>query len=124
MPNSNDTGWRPIAITGGDGDTSAKGKIDLATTAETRPCYACKNWDDDRPKLMRHFASRGMYPDPHDGLIRTPIMKDFPERQSMTINPKTFGFCLRDSIPTDDEATCENWQPTKSIEDLRRRLRR
>lgn len=120
-PSNGDSGWRPMTDVVGN-DEFAAGKVDMVTGVEKRPCMMCKSWEKDEIKLLRHFATYGLTPDPN-GIITTPIAKDFPGRQSLKIKVKEWGFCRREARPTDDLATCEAWSPTISVEQLRRKIR-
>ena len=110
---ADDTGWKPITIEGGDGETEARGRIELEQGTEPHPCMMCKSFEKDAhespdPRILRYFIKRGMTVLP-DGRITTPIAKDIPGRKPLVIDPKNFGFCRRDGIPVDIMATCERW---------------
>jgi hypothetical protein len=120
----NNTCWQAIRLTGGDGDRDAAGLIDMATTMEPHPCFACKSWEHtDTGRIIKHLASKGLKMGP-DGKFETPIAKDFPGRVSLKIDPTTNGYCRRDCIITDALATCENWSPTRTISEFQQRMRK
>jgi hypothetical protein len=118
---TNKNGDGPIQITGGDGEQSATGRVNLATGIEQRPCIMCRRFEKDQKRLVEHLLAKGLVPD-GDGKFTTPIAKDFPGRKPMKIDPTEFGYCRRDGIITDMMATCEAWSPTKSIVDLKRKI--
>ena len=121
---SDDDQWRPLEVVGGDGETDAAGVVELATGTESRPCAMCRSWENvDQNKLIRHIMAHGLKPNER-GNFTTPIAKDFVGRKSLELDPKSSGFCRRDSIITDMLATCENWQPTISLSDFQQRMRR
>jgi hypothetical protein len=120
---ANTTCWQEIRIVGGDGDQLAQGRIELATGVETRPCMMCRRWDNvGRKRMADYFIARGLEVQP-DGTFKTPIAKDFPGRKSLVIDPSSYGYCKRDNIPTDMQATCENWKATRTQADFRQRMR-
>ena len=112
------------------GDKSAKGVVDLATTIEIRPCFACKSWEKDERKLAQHIRSKGLKILP-SGTMQTPIAKDFKGRSGILMIPgpkgkepamiQDFGWCRRDSQPTHYDATCPNFNQVKRREDMRQR---
>lgn len=115
------TCWQPILITGGDGDSIGKGEIEMVTGLETKPCLLCKSWDKNLDQIIQHFLAHGLRLRP-DGQMETPIKDDFKTRKvGMVINPRDYGFCRRDTMPTDMLASCENWVPTKRLVDFQRR---
>lgn len=118
------TCWQPVLLTGGDGDRAAKGAIEMAAGTEARPCCMCRSWEGGEPeKLTRYLLAKGLKPNAA-GKFETPIAKDFKGRKSLEIDPKSYGYCRRDGIPTDMLATCENWKPTITEADFKRRMRR
>lgn len=119
--NPSDTGWQGIShVVGGEG--YARGDIELVKGTEERPCMMCKSWEKDEKRLIEHLLAHGLEPRP-DGKFVTPIAKDFPGRQSLTIDPRSWGFCRFESRPTDCLATCPAWQPVVKAEDLASRIR-
>ncbi len=118
------TCWQGINIAGGDGDRAAEGVIEMATGMEQKPCMMCRHWEGtERGKIERHLLSRGLEARP-DGKFVTPIAKDFKGRKSLVLDPKNFGWCRKDSIITDMQATCNEWAPTVTLADFQRRMRR
>lgn len=118
----NTTCAQGIKITGGDGTTEARGQIEMATGVEQRPCCLCRSFEMDRPKLIRHLLRHKLTPN-EDGTFTTPIVKDFPGRKSMVIDPKTYGWCRRDTIPVDMLATCPAFQPVRTSSELESRIK-
>lgn len=118
------TCWQKIELVGGDGEQSAAGLIELASGTEAKPCMMCRSWEGGEPqKLTQHLLARGLKPNAA-GKFETPIARDFKGRKSLEIDPKDYGYCRRDCIPTDMLATCENWQPTITEADFKRRMHR
>lgn len=118
------TCWQQIHIVGGDGDQTARGKIEMATGKETKPCLMCRKWENvETKRVVEHFLARGLEPQPN-GTFKTPIAKDFPGRKSLVLDPTKFGFCRRDLMPTEDFATCDAWVPTKRLTDFQDRMTR
>lgn len=118
-----DTGWKKIIATGGDGEHSASGKIEMVRGSESRPCMMCKSWEKDEKRLIQHLLSIGLEAQP-DGCFVTPIAKDIPGRKSMRLDPKQFGFCRLESTVTQDLASCPSWQQVRLVDDLRSRIKR
>ena len=118
------TCWQRIQIVGGDGDTVASGVVEMATGQEERPCLICRKWENvETKRVVEHFLARGLVAQP-DGTFTTPIVKDYPGRKSLVLDPRNFGFCRRDLLPTDAQATCENWVPTKRLSEFQDRMGR
>lgn len=113
-----DTGFRPIQIEGGDGETYARGRVELATGTEQKPCLTCKSWERDERKLVQYLMSRSMLQVQPDGTFRH---KD-PRQRSLVIDPKSWGWCRRQSIATDSQASCEQWTQIRTREELRTRI--
>ena len=111
-----------IKITGGDGTYTAKGQIEMATGIETRPCCICRSFEKDEPKLIQHLLRNKLTPR-EDGTFVTPIAKDIPGRKSMVIDPKTYGWCRRDTIPVDMLATCPSFRPVRTSSELESRIK-
>ncbi len=120
--NPTDTGWQRPVIDSGDGETSAKGHIELAKAHEFKPCMGCKSWEKDTKRLVQHLIARKLKPQP-DGTFVSPIAVDMKDKKPLRIDPASFGFCRREGSVTDMLATCEKWQPTLLIEDMRKKLR-
>lgn len=118
-----ETGWQPIRPTGGDGDRGAAGKVEMISGLEDRPCVMCKSWEYDVPKLIRHLMSKKLTLLPN-GHFLTPIAKDFPGRKSLILDPVKNGFCRYECSVTEDLATCENWNPVRTVSELQSRLKR
>lgn len=118
----NDTGWKRLQIVGGDGDESAAGRVEMVKGNETRPCCLCRSWEKNKRRLVEHLMAHGLTPRP-DGTFETPIAKDIPGRKSMILNPDNMGFCRRDVLPTDDLATCENWEAVRTASELESRIK-
>jgi len=116
-----DTGWKKIIPTAGDGDRAAGGRVEMVHGSETRPCYACRSWEKDERRLIQHLIARGLEVQP-DGKFKTPIAKDIPGRKSLIIDPKRFGFCRFEGSVTEDETTCQNWTPVRTSGDLKSRI--
>lgn len=117
------TCWQRVQLTGGDGEQYARGAIQMATGTEQRPCMMCAKWERvELNRMVQHFLSKGLEAMP-DGTFVTPIIKDYPGRKSMVLDPHDFGFCRRDLLPTDMQSTCVDWVPTTRLVDLQRRLR-
>lgn len=114
------TGDQRIIPTGGDGETTATGQVEMVKGYETRPCAMCRSWEKDEKRIVEFFISKGLTLT-SDGKFITPIAKDVG-RVSQTLDPKKFGFCRKDMIPTEDLATCEGFQPVRTTEELRSRI--
>jgi len=118
------TCWQAIKITGGDGEQSASGLVEMATGKEVQPCLLCRKWESvETKRVIEYFMSKGLEAQP-DGRFVTPIVKDYPGRKSLTLDPRNFGFCRRELIPTDAQATCSGWIPTKHLSDFQQRMSR
>lgn len=119
--NPNDTGWRGITPTSGDGVNTAGGVVTPITGKETKPCVLCRSWEKDEQKLIQHLMRLGLQANP-DGSFTTPIVKDMPGRVSLKIYPKHNGFCRLTSIVTEDLASCADWELVRFKEDLASRI--
>jgi len=118
------TCWQRIKIVGGDGEQSASGLVELAKGTEVRPCLMCRKFDVvTRDRMVEHFLANGLEAQPN-GTFTTPIVKDYPGRKSLVLDPRNFGFCRRDTIAVDQQATCANWTPTKRLGELQDRMTR
>lgn len=108
---------------GGDGEQTARGVIEMATGKETQPCMMCRKWEAvDTTRVVEHFLAKGLEMQP-DGTFKTPIARDFKDRKSLILDPRNFGFCRRDLMPTDALATCNSWIPTKHLSDFQQRMK-
>jgi len=102
-----DTGWkRPDVAQTPEGP---KGLITPAVGTEPRPCYLCRSWEKDKQKLIQFFVSRGFVAD-SEGIFETPIVRDFKGRRSIRVDPRNWGYCRRECIPTEMNATCPDWE--------------
>jgi hypothetical protein len=117
-----DTGWKPILVEGGDGAQYAKGRVEMVTGVETRPCLNCRSWEKDDRRLIEYFLAKGLT-QLSDGTFETPIAKDVPGRKSLVIDPASWGFCRRQSIATDMLASCEDFQPVRTAAELQSRIK-
>jgi len=112
-----DTGWKaPEIITTPNG---AAGVVQMPTDAEATPCFTCKHWHKDNRKLMQYLHAHGLQPDSNGVYeLRVPEM---PERKSIQVDPKDWGFCLTLAMPThmNAGAQCEHWQLRQVREDMR-----
>lgn len=114
---ASDTGWKaPEIITTPQG---AAGVVKMDTATEATPCYLCKNWHKDTRKLMQYIQAHGLTPDANG--IYTLRLPDFPERQSIQVDPKDWGFCLTLAMPThmDAGAQCPHWRLREVREDMK-----
>lgn len=118
---SNSQCWQQIKITGGDGDTRATGQIEMATGLESKPCLMCKSFERDQPKLIRHLLRLKLTPD-ENGIFTTPIAKDIPGRQSLKLDPRSYGWCRKQTIVVDMLATCPDWTLTRTFDELASRV--
>lgn len=116
------TCWQPVLVTGGDGEGAAKGTIEMATGFEERPCMMCRSFEQDNKKLIQHLLARGLKMEA-DGSFTTPIANDIPGRKSLRIDPRSYGYCRKETMPVDMLATCESWSPVKTREELLSRIR-
>lgn len=116
-----DTGWKNIIPTTGDGDRTAGGRVEMVHGSETRPCCLCRSWEKDERRLIQHLMALGLEVQP-DGKFKTPIAKDIPGRKSLLLDPKKTGFCRFEGTVTEDLATCPNWTPVRTSGDLKSRL--
>lgn len=116
-------GWQGMtSVTGGD--TRASGLVEPVTGLQQRPCLACASWEQDMTRLRKHILSKRNVEILPDGTVRSRIDRDLPGRQSKTFNLRDFGWCRFSLMPTDNQATCEHWTPTRSVSDLMRKIRR
>jgi hypothetical protein len=101
-----------------------KGVISSPTGTEEKPCFTCSKWIKDTRKLIQHFQAKGLKADAR-GVFTTPIVGDFKDgRRSMEIDPKDFGYCPAECMPTHMLATCERWQPVTLSRELAGKIRR
>lgn len=118
---SNSQCWQQIRITGGDGDRSATGQIEMAHGLEQHPCLMCRSFEKDRDKLVRHLIRLKLTPD-ENGIFTTPIAKDIPGRQSLKLDPRNFGWCRKQTLVVDMLATCPDWTLTRTFDELASRI--
>lgn len=111
-----------IKVVGGDGEQTATGKIEMATGIEQRPCVTCRSFVHDRDKLIRHLLRRGLTPD-EDGIFQTPIAKDISGRKSLRLDPRTHGFCQKQTIVVDFLATCPDYRQVRTASELESRIK-
>jgi len=120
--------WQPIQAVGGTIDTkynevsSAAGVIEMATGLEQRPCFLCRSFEKDEKKLVNHLLARGLKPDP-DGSFVTPIVGDFKDRASLRIHPSQYGYCRRQTMPVDMQATCIDWAQVRTASEMESRIK-
>ena len=119
---ANTTCWQGIKITGGDGDRTAHGQIELANGMEERPCLTCTSFEKDTSRVIRHLLRHKLIAD-ENGIFTTPIAKDFPGRISLKIDPRTVGFCRRDTIIVDMLATCSAYRCVRTASEFESRIR-
>lgn len=112
-----------IVPVGGDGAEYARGAVELASGLEARPCMSCASWEKDERRLIEHLLSKDLEAR-QDGTFVTPIARDIPGRKSLVIDPKSFGYCRRDGIVTEMQATCPAWRPVVTREQLLQRVGR
>ena len=115
------TGWRQPEIV--PSSTGGMGIIKMATGLEKKPCCTCKHWHKDTRKLEQFLRSRKLTPDAEGRYeVRIP---ELPERQSMKVDLKDWGFCLTLAIPThmNAGARCPHWKPTVTRQDLEGKIR-
>ncbi len=119
---NNTTCWQKPIITGGDGETVANSRIQLASGTEQRPCMLCRSFENPgQNRVAEYCLARGLKVR-EDGTFDTPIAKDFPGRKSLVLDPANYGFCRKDTILTDRLATCARWRMTKFVTELQQKL--
>jgi hypothetical protein len=99
------------------------GNLALPSGLTQKPCFTCCDFDKDEKKLRQHLTANGLQPDVN-GVYTTPIVQDFDNRASLQIDPRDFGFCKDQSMPTHMNCTCEHWKPTTRITDMRGKVQR
>jgi hypothetical protein len=104
----------------GDGTNAAAGKVAMQKALEQRPCYLCRSWEKDERRLVRHIRSAKLTLMP-DGSFESPAQKD-RDGKPMKLHVDRCGYCKRDGIVTEDEATCLQWTQVSRREDMRARL--
>jgi hypothetical protein len=125
--NPTDTGPRKIEIAGGDGDQYARGLVEQVTGMEQRPCMACRSFEKNDQKLLQLFLSHGFKLRP-DGKLDSPTaLKDGrvnmePRNILDVLDPRSFGYCRKETRPVDQLATCDKWAPTKTASELAGRI--
>ena len=110
---------RQMRVTGVD---ISKRQIELANGMEERPCITCVSFEKDTNRLIRHLLRHKLIAD-ENGIFTTPIAKDFPGRVSMRIDPRTTGFCRRDTIVVDMLATCSAYRCVRTASEFESRIR-
>jgi len=126
--NPSDTGAKKIEIVGGDGDEYARGLVEPVTGMEPHPCMVCRSFEKDDQKLLQLFLSHG-FKLRTDGKLDSPTaLRDgrvnMPARNLLdVIDPRSFGYCRKQTIPVDQLATCKDWKPTKTASELAGRIR-
>lgn len=111
----------------------ARGLVQPTTVSETKPCYLCRSFErPDLAKIIQHMISRGCVLLP-DGQIQSSRPRrcrgcggtvDPREAQKnvcpscgsanlegkpLVLDPRNYGFCRRDLLATEMEATCPSW---------------
>jgi len=102
------------------------GAVDMIRGSEPHPCYLCRSYENvDKNRLIRHIMSKGLRPR-EDGKFESPIQDDFKTsglvRANMVLDPKGCGYCRRDGLVTEDEATCENFAETRTLAEFQQRM--
>jgi len=109
-------GYRPLVDVTGD-DKQARGMVAPVYGREGHPCFMCRSFEKpDLGKMIQHMVARGGKLLPN-GRIRA----NRPREASGTpieLDPREFGFCRRDTIAVQLEATCENWQQKQTRRDF------
>lgn len=119
--NPTDTGWKqPNVVQGPDG---GKGVIVPATGLEHQPCMMCKSFEKNTKRLMQHLQAHGLRPNA-DGFYETPIAQEVAGRKSLKINPQDCGWCRNQGGVVHMNATCPEFKPTETREDLAAKLQR
>lgn len=121
MTNTACGGITDIKVTATDSAVKATGQIEMAHGLEQHPCLMCVSFEKDTNRLIRHLIRHKLTPQ-EDGTFVTPIAKDFPGRKSLRIDPRSYGWCRRDTIVVDMLATCPAWRLTMSKSDLASRI--
>ena len=119
---------RPVAdvVDAKGNEIGAYGAVDMITGGEPHPCWLCKSYENvDKDRLIRHIMSKGLRPRP-DGKFESPIQDDFKTsglvRANMVLDPKGCGYCRRDGLVTEDDATCPSWSETKTLSEFQQRM--
>jgi hypothetical protein len=102
------------------------GAVDMIKGDEPRPCYLCRSYENvDKNRLIRHIMSKGLRPRP-DGKFESPIQDDFKtsglKRANMVLDPRGCGYCRKDGIVTEDNATCDNFTETRTLSEFQQRM--
>jgi hypothetical protein len=117
---TDDTGWRkPDLVQTPTGN--AKGIVTPTTGLEEKPCFTCRSWEKDTQKLTQFLRSKGLQPDA-DGKYETPIVRDFNGRRSLKIDPRDFGYCRRQCMPTHMQASCADWNAVRTRSELQGKI--
>jgi hypothetical protein len=113
---------KSITVIGGDGEHYARGAVDATRVVEKHPCFLCRAFE--KPPLQK-VIQFFMQPQFHctmlpDGNIKAPAQKlpDGSPGQSMVIDPRNFGWCRRDAISVDLQATCMHWEQKRDRSDF------
>ncbi len=112
--NPDDTGWRAPTVISTPGGPA--GVVQMASATEAKPCFTCKRWHKDNRKLMQFIKAHGLTPDQNG--IYTLRIPELPNRQSIAVDPKDWGFCLSLAMPTHMNATCDNWRARETAADM------
>jgi predicted Zn-ribbon and HTH transcriptional regulator len=128
-----DPDYKRVRVLGGDGDAYARGLVQPTTVTETKPCFLCRSFEKpELSKILQHMLSRGCIALP-DGRVQS----DRPRRcrgcgctidpmeaqkdrcptcgsgdlegKPLVIDPRNYGWCRKDTVPTELDATCPEW---------------
>jgi len=113
-----DPSFKPLIITGGDGENSVRTQVQPTMGLEQKPCLACVSWRNDNRKLVQFLRSRKDIEVHEDGTFSSAVLKDFPDREGMRLDTKDFGWCEQLCMPTDMLASCEKWSPRNRAADF------
>lgn len=105
--------WKPIVPLVGDGDREIGGVVAPTLKLEQRPCVNCRAFEKEPERLERHFRAHGLTID--NGIVTTPIAKNFPGRKSMKIDLAIMGWCRLEVMPVDEQASCQRWVPVSRL---------
>lgn len=98
------------------------GNLALPSGLTQKPCFTCAKYGNNRQKLIQHLEANGLKPDAR-GIYTTPIVQEFDDRTSLEIDPRSYGFCHDQGIPTHMNCTCTEWKPTTRIDEMQDKLR-
>ena len=83
----------------------------------------CRSFEKDNRRLIQHLLARGLTMEA-DGCFITPIARAVsPDRKSIRLDPRSYGYCNKETMPVDMLASCENWSPVKTRAELLSRIR-